>query len=429
MLDINKITSEKKKISKALRKRGIKISFDEVIEKNEKRKNIQVKSDKLRAFRNEVSSKISVLKKEFKDVSDLVTQVKKANIKISEFDLKQKKLEEEVFDFLSRVPNIPDEDVLPGGKENNKVINIYLEKSKFNFKPKNHIEIAKNLELVDYELGAKLSGEGFWVYKNLGARLEWALLNFFIDTHIEDGWEFIMTPHVLNYKCGYVAGQFPKFEHEQYFLDEKEGKNKKFLLPTAETALVNLHVNEILEKNEFPKKYFSYTPCFRRESGASRVEERGTIRGHQFNKVEMVQYVYKGDEERAFREMVKKAEDLIQAIGLHYQVSKLAAKDCSDSMCKTFDIEVFIPSINTYKEVSSISLCRDYQTRRGNTKYRDDTSKKLEFVSTLNASGLATSRLFPALLEQFQLPDGSVEVPEVLRKYMSNIEVIKKKKY
>ena len=235
----------------------------------------------------------------------------------------------------------------------------------------------------------------------------------------------MMLPYLLNYECGFGAGQFPKFNDEVYMVQSIENKqNSKFLLPTAETALVNVHSNEILDSDELPKKYFGFTQCFRVEAGSSREEERGTIRGHQFNKVEMVQYVTEDKTEEAFDELLNKAKDLMDELGLHYQISKLAAGDCAQGMCRTYDIEVWIPSMEIYKEVSSISNSRDYQARRNNTKYRDKNGK-LHYACTLNGSGLATSRLVPAIVEQYQNADGSITIPEVLRPYLDSMEVIK----
>jgi seryl-tRNA synthetase len=259
----------------------------------------------------------------------------------------------------------------------------------------------------------------------MGARLEWALLNFFIDEHIADGYELMFLPHMLSYDCGLGAGQFPKFEDEVYWIDNKS-KDSKFLLPTAETALVNLYKGEVLTEADLPKKFAGFTPCYRREAGSYRSEERGMIRGHQFHKVEMVQYTTKEGSDAAFEELVGKAERLVQKLGLHYKLAKLAAGDCSASMCRTYDIEVWIPSMNIYKEVSSVSNARDYQARRNNTRYRNEATKKLEYVHTLNGSGLATTRIFPALIEQYQNADGSITIPEVLRKYMGGLEKITK---
>ena len=289
---------------------------------------------------------------------------------------------------------------------------------------KNHVELCESLGMIDYQRGAKIAGAGSWIYRGWGSRLEWALLNFFINEHINDGFEFILPPHMLGYQCGYVAGQFPKFRDEVYWIQNPTSNDEKFMLPTAETALVNLHRDEVIPTEELPKKYIAYTPCYRREAGSYRSEERGMIRGHQFNKVEMVQYTEDDKSDIAFKELVEKAERLVQELGLHYRLSKLAAGDCSFSMARTYDIEVWIPSMEIYKEVSSASNARDYQARRGNVRYRGE-DKKLHFAHTLNASGLATSRVIPAIVEQYQNEDGSVTVPKVLRKYMG-IDVIKK---
>jgi seryl-tRNA synthetase len=252
--------------------------------------------------------------------------------------------------------------------------------------------------------------------------LEWALLNFFISEHIKDGYEMIIPPHMLNYESGVTAGQFPKFESDVFWL---EGMSpRRFLLPTAETALVNIHRDEILSEEELPHKYFAYTPCYRSEAGSYRTEERGMIRGYQFNKVEIVQYTKEDESDAAFEEMLNKAKSLVEKLGLHFQISKLAAGDCSHSMARTYDIEVWIPSMGIYKEVSSVSNARDYQARRGMMRYRDKETGKVKYVHTLNASGLATSRLVPAIVEQYQTSKGEVIIPTVLRPFMGGIEKI-----
>ena len=288
---------------------------------------------------------------------------------------------------------------------------------------KDHVELATSLGLVDYDRAAKIAGRGAWIYTNLGAQLEWALLNYFITTHLKDGYTFILPPHLLNEASGFGAGQFPKFREDVFWLEGMEPK--RFLLPTAETALVNIYRDEIMKEEDLPKKLFAYTPCYRREAGSYRTEERGMIRGYQFDKVEMVQYTKPEDSDAAFEELVAKAEGLVKGLGLHYQVSKLAAGDISHSMARTYDIEVYLPSMGIYKEVSSASNARDYQARRTMCRYRDNATGKTRYVHTLNASGLATSRIFPALLEQFQQADGSVVIPEVLRPWMGGLEVLK----
>ena len=422
MIDVNLIRNDAEAIRKRYLKRGKDVDFSEFLALDEQRKALIAETEAMKATRNKVSGEIPRLKKEGKDVAATIAEMKALGDKIAEKDGELNVVNDKIRDFLLRLPNLPDEDLLAGGKENNKPIKTFGKKPTFDFEPKNHVDLAKSLGLIDYERGAKLAGNGSWVYTGLGARLEWALLNYFIDSHIAKGYTFMLPPYMLSYECGVTAGQFPKFEDDVYQLANAEGK--KFMLPTAETALVNLYRDEILPESELPKKFFGYSACFRREAGSYRAEERGMIRGHQFNKVELFQYTAADKSDEAFEEMVNMACSLVEGLGLHYQLSKLAAGDCSDSMARTYDIEIYIPSMNIYKEVSSASNARDYQARRGNMRYRKDADKKLEFMHTLNASGLATSRVFPAILEQNQNADGSVTIPEVLRKYMGGMEKI-----
>lgn len=424
MISIELIKKDAKKIEELLLRKGCEVNFSSVIKLDEERRKTIQEVENLKSEKNKVSSQIPVYKKEGKDTQPIFEEMKKLGEKIAELDEKVKNYDDEIWKFLAVLPNPPDEDLLPGGKENNKVIKQVNKKPEFNFKIKNHVDICTNLGIIDYDRGAKLAGNGSWIYRGLGARLEWALLNYFIDEHLKDGYEFILPPHMLNYDCGYGAGQFPKFSEDVYWIDSREEKNK-FLLPTAETVLVNLYKGEIIPEEKLPMKFFAYTPCYRREAGSYRQEERGMIRGHQFNKVEMVQITTPEQSKQSFEELVNKASKLVEGLGLHFQISKLAAGDCSDTMKRTYDIEVWIPSMQIYKEVSSASNAGDYQARRNNTKYRNNATKKAEFVNTLNASGLATSRLIPAIVEQYQNEDGSVTVPEVLRKYLGGIEIIK----
>lgn len=426
MISLELIKKDAKYVQDGLAKKGCTVDFTELLQWDENRRKLIGESENLKAEKNKVNSLIPVYKKEGKDVSEIFAQMKELGGKISEIDVKVEEYATKINDFLIVLPNMPDDDLLPGGKENNEVIKVVGEKPNFNFKIKNHVDICTDLGLIDYERGVKVSGNGSWIYRGDGSRLEWALLNFFIDEHIKDGYDFILPPHMLNYDCGVGAGQFPKFADEVYWIDNKTEKNK-FLLPTAETVLVNLYKGEIIDENALPIKMCGYTPCYRREAGSYRQEERGMIRGHQFNKVEMVQITTPEQSPKAFEELVKKAETLVEKLGLHYRVSKLAAGDCSASMRRTYDVEVWIPSMEIYKEVSSASNAGDYQARRNSTKYRSNETKKAEFVHTLNASGLATSRLIPAIVEQFQNEDGSVNIPEVLQKYMGGQKVLTKK--
>ena len=420
MIDVNLIRQDAEAVRQRYLRRGKDIDFSAFLQLDEERKSLIAKVEGMKAERNKVSGQIPQLKKQGQDVSGVIAEMKALGDKIAELDVQLNEVNEKIRDFLLRLPNLPDEDLLAGGKENNKPIKLFGEKPHFDFQPKDHVELAKSLGLIDYERGAKLAGNGSWIYTGLGARLEWALLNYFIDSHIAKGYEFMLPPYMLSYECGLTAGQFPKFEDDVYQLANADGK--KFLLPTAETALVNLYRDEILPESQLPRKFFGYSACFRREAGSYRAEERGMIRGHQFNKVELFQYTTPEQSDAAFEEMVGMACGLVEGLGLHYQLSKLAAGDCSDSMARTYDIEIYIPSMNIYKEVSSASNARCYQARRGNMRYRRESDKKLDYMHTLNASGLATSRVFPALLEQNQNADGSVTIPEVLRKYMGGLE-------
>ena len=377
-----------------------------------------------KAEQNRLSASVPAIKKEGGDPAPIFAKVKALAAENKAKAEELVSVEAKIKKIVEELPNIPDEDLAAGGKENNTPISHFGEPHEFPFPIKNHVELAESLGLIDYKRAAKISGTGTWIYTNLGARLEWALLNYFIETHLADGYEMILPPHILNYESGFTAGQFPKFEEDVFWLEGLEPR--KFILPTAETALVNIHRDEIIPMEDLPRKYFAYTPCYRKEAGSYRTEERGMIRGYQFNKVEMVQYTTEEGSDAAFDEMVEKAKRLLEGLGLVYQLDKLAAGDCSHSMARTYDIEVWIPSMGIFKEVSSVSNARAYQARRGMCRYRGEDGK-LHYCHTLNGSGLATSRVFPALLEQNQQADGSVVIPEPLRKWMGGLEVIKPK--
>ncbi len=426
MLDLRRIQEDKEKVKELLSRKGFDADFDTLLELDKMRRAVIGEVEQYKAEKNKVSAQIPALKKAGQPVDAIFAEMRALGDKITEGDAKAKELEEKVFDMLAAMPNIPDEDLVAGEKEANQVIKVVGEKPEFDFAMQNHVDLCTKLGIIDYTRGTKLSGGGYWMYRGDGARLEWALLNFFISEHLNDGYEFILPPHQLGYNCGFGAGQFPKFTDEVYWLDcDEDRKKNRFMLPTAETALVNMYAGEIIDESKLPMKFFAYTPCYRKEAGSYRAEERGMIRGHQFNKVEMVQYAHPEHSKEAFEELVNKAASLIEKLGLHFRVSKLAAGDCSATMARTYDIEVWIPSMGIYKEVSSVSNANDYQARRNNTKYRDSKTGKPAFLHTLNGSGLATSRVFPALIEQYQNADGSITIPEVLRPFMGGQEVIK----
>lgn len=422
MLDVKLILEKPDYVKVALKKKLWDFDPTEIIELSSQRLELLKKVEAIKAEQNKLSASVPAVKKEGGDVKSIFAKVKELGAQNKESEEKLNEIEAKIKSLVEVLPNLPDDDLVAGSKENNHPIYHFGEERKFGFTPKKHVELCESLGLIDYKRAAKISGTGTWIYTNLGARLEWALLNYFIENHLADGYEMILPPHILNYESGYTAGQFPKFESDVFWLEGMEPR--KFILPTAETALVNLHRSEILSLNDLPKKYFAYTPCYRKEAGSYRTEERGMIRGYQFNKVEMVQYTTEEGSDAAFEEMVNKAKKLVEGLGLTYQIDKLAAGDCSHSMARTYDIEVWIPSMGIYKEVSSVSNARDYQARRGMIRYKDENGKT-KYCHTLNGSGLATSRVFPALVEQLQQEDGSVIIPVPLRKYMGGLEVLK----
>ncbi len=425
MIDYKLIEEKPEYVKEALAKKGWDFDPEPLLKLFGDRRTYLSKVESNKAERNRLSKSVPSVKKEGGDVQAIFAEVKKLSSENEEYEKTLAEIERSIKESVEVLPNLPDPDLAAGYKENNHPIYRFGEPTKFGFAPKNHVELAESLGLIDYKRAAKISGTGTWIYTGLGAQLEWALLNYFVSAHLRDGYTFILPPHLLNEESGFTAGQFPKFKNEVFWLDGTEPE--KFLLPTAETALVNLHRNEILPLKELPKKYFAYTPCYRREAGSYRTEERGMVRGYQFNKVEMVQYTTEDGSDAAFEEMVNKAKALVEGLGLAYQIDKLAAGDCSHSMARTYDIEVYIPSMNIYKEVSSVSNARDYQARRGMIRYRGEDGKT-HYCHTLNGSGLATSRVFPAILEQFQQADGSVRIPEVLRPYMGGLEYLTPKK-
>ena len=428
MIDIKRIKENPEAVKAGFKAKEVDCdaTVDRILELDEQRRKLIAATESLKAQQNKVSKEIPALKKAGKDVAPIFAEMAQLKAQMAEDAKKLDEVQAEYRTAMLSLPNLPDPDLLPGGKENNQPLKYFGEPHKFDFTPKHHVDLCQDLGLIDYERGVKLAGTGNWMYTGLGARLEWALLNYFIDCHIADGYEFILPPHMLEYQCGETAGQFPKFADEVYKIANPTDDRVHYMLPTAEAALASIYRDEILTEADLPKKFFAYTPCFRREAGSHRADERGMVRGHQFNKVEMFQFTRPEDSDAAFEELVHKAENLVKGLGFHFRTVKLAAGDCSASMARTYDIEIQIPSMNGYKEVSSVSNARDYQARRGNMRFRR-ADGKIEFMHTLNGSGLATSRIFPAMVEQNQRADGSVVVPEVLRKYLGGLEVIEKK--
>ena len=419
MLDIKYIKENPEEVIARLAKKGkdARAEIEEILKLDGERRALIAGNEAMKAEANKTNKLIPQYKREGKDVAALFAEMKELSAKTKANDEKVKEVEERYTALMLGLPNLPDEDLLPGGKENNQPLRYWGEPRTFDFEPKNHVDLCTDLGLIDYPRGTKLAGSGFWIYRGMGARLEWALLNYFMDTHLADGYEMILPPHMLEYECGLTAGQFPKFADEVYKIENPTDGRVHYMLPTAEAALASLYRNEILTEADLPKKLFAYTPCFLREAGSYRADERGMVRGHQFNKVEMFQYTLPEASDIAFDELVAKAENLVKGLGFHFRTVKLAAEDCSASMARTYDIEINIPSMHGYKEVSSVSNARDYQARRGMIRVKR-ANGKVEYVHTLNGSGLATSRILPALVEQNQNADGSVNVPDVLRRYV-----------
>ena len=426
MLDIKYIRENPEEVIARLQIKGkdAREDIEAILALDGERRALISETETIKAEQNKMNKLIPQYKKEGKDVAPIFAEMKAMSNKTKEIDEKLKAVEVKQTDIMLGLPNLPDTDLLPGGKENNQPLRYWGEPRVFDFEPKHHVDLCTDLGLIDYDRGTKLAGSGFWIYRGMGARLEWALLNYFIDTHLADGYELILPPHMLEYECGLTAGQFPKFADEVYKIENPTDNRMHYMLPTAEAALASLYRNEILTEADLPKKLVSYTPCFRREAGSYRSDERGMVRGHQFNKVEMFQYTLPEQSDAAFDELVTKAEALVAGLGFHFRTVKLAAEACSASMARTYDIEIQIPSMNGYKEVSSVSNARDYQARRGMIRVKR-ANGKTEYVHTLNGSGLATSRILPALVEQNQNADGSINVPDVLKKYLG-VDVIRK---
>jgi len=423
MIDIKRIVENKEEVEKALSKRMRvgDMHLDEIIDLYNKRKEVLKEYESKRTQQNSFNSRMAGIERDSEEFKKLVSDLKTLSQNVKELERNVDELTQKLTSLVEVLPNIPDEDVVAGEKEANQVIKVVGEKPIFNFPVKDHVELGESLELFDLERAVKISGNNFVMYKGWGARLEWALLNYFINSHLSDGYEMLLPPHIVGERSGYTAGQLPKFKDDVYWLKDLD----QFLIPTAETALDNLFRDEILNEKDLPKKYFSYTPCYRKEAGSYRANEKGLIRVHQFNKVEMYQYTTQEGSDFAFEELLGKAEKLVADLGLHYRVSKLAAGDCSAPAARTYDVEVWLPAVSQYYEVSSISNVRDYQARRGNMRYRKEDGT-IEYMHTLNASGLATSRLMVALVETYQQEDGSILVPDVLRKYIG-VDKIEKK--
>lgn len=418
MLDIKKIRTSAKEIEKKLKTKDPSIELSSIINLDEEVRKLQTEVEELKAKRNQTSKEIGQKKIEGKDSSKIMKEISSIGDRITEIDEMLGRLEKEKNEKLACLPNIPMDDV-PVGLEakENVCIKSFGEKRHFSFKFKNHLELNEKLGLFDFAKATKISGSGWPLYKGIGARLEWALINYMLDTHIKNGFTQILPPLLVKPEIMYGSGQLPKFEEQLYKLKDKD--YDLYLIPTSEVSLNGMNYDEIIEEEELPFKYVSYTPCFRREAGSSGKNERGLIRTHQFNKVELFCVTKPEDSNATFEMMIKSAEEVLQGLNLHYRNMLLVTGDMSFASAKTVDIEVWLPGQDRYYEVSSVSNCTDYQSRRSQTRYRKK-GEKPTLVHTLNGSGVATSRLMVALLENNQKEDGSVEIPKVLHKYLED---------
>lgn len=415
MLDIKLIREDKEKINELLKRRNPELSVDEIIEIDQKRREAQFKADEVRAQRKTMSQQIGAMKKQGEDTTAIQEEVKLLGDKIKELEELESELETSQKNLLLTIPNTPDENSPIGTDDScNKVIKKWGEPSSFSFTPKAHWDIAQERELVDFERGVKISESRFVLYTGKGSVLERAIINFYLDLHTQEhGYKEIMPPILVNSKAMTGTGQLPKFAEDMY----KCADDDLYLIPTAEVPVTNIYADEILKEDDLPYYMAAYTPCFRREAGSAGKDTRGLIRLHQFNKVELVKICVPEKSQKEHEKLTQNAERALELLGLPYQRVELCTGDLGFSAKKCYDIEVWLPSYNAYKEISSCSNFGDFQARRANIRYKENTTGKNQFVHTLNGSGLAVGRTFAAILENYQQEDGSVVVPEVLRKY------------
>lgn len=420
MLDIKQIRDNPQEIEKKLQTKDSTASLKKVLDLDEEIRTIKAQGEELKKERNQHAKNVGTKKAKGEDVSDLLKTMEGAKEKISTLDHRLSDLEEKLKFELGSLPNIPANDVKSSlDPKDNVLLKSFGEKPSFTFQPKNHLELGESLNLLDFKRGAKIGGSGWPAYRGLGARLEWALINFMIDTHIANGFEQWILPLVARPDILFGSANLPKFEDQLFKLHDKD--HELYMIPTSEVVLNGIHYDEILDSEDLPLKYTAYTPCFRREAGGAGSQERGLIRTHQFNKVEMFCVAHPDQSESIYNEMRQSAEEILQALNIHYRSMLLVTGDMSFAAAKTIDLEVWLPGQNRYYEVSSISNCTDFQARRSKIRHKKGNEKP-EFVHTLNGSGLATSRLMVALLENNQQEDGSIILPTVLHKYLDGLK-------
>ncbi|MDO5688791.1 MAG: serine--tRNA ligase [Tissierellia bacterium] len=423
MLDIRRIRANTQEVKDALKKRGGDYPLDRILELDEERRQLIVQVEAKKANQNAVSKEIPKLKKEGKDVAPILEEMKGLSDEIADLDTKVKAIDEEIKETLLGIPNTPAPEVAEGTDDSDNVeMRKFGTPTEFTFEPKAHWDLGVDLDILDFERATKISGTRFSVFKGLGGRLERSIVNFMLDLHTFDqDYIEVATPVLVNRNSMIGTGQLPKFEQDMFHVPSKDF----FLAPTAEVPVTNLHRDEILDYKDLPINYTAYTPCFRQEAGSAGRDTRGLIRNHQFDKVELVKFANPKDSFEQLERLTGDAEEVLKLLEIPYRVVMLCTGDLGFSSTKTYDIEVWMPSYGRYVEISSCSNFIDYQARRGNMRYRNEEGK-VEYLHTLNGSGLAVGRTFAAILENYQNEDGTIRVPKVLQKYMG-VEVIEKK--
>lgn len=421
MLDIKRIRRNPEEVEKLLKRRNSELSLDKVLELDKKRRELLVKVEEMKAKQNAESKQVPILKKEGKDVAPILEEMKKLAEEVKVLDAEVKVVDDEIEEALMSIPNTPNPDIAIGkSDEDNKEIRKWGEPRNFDFEIKAHWDLGVDLNILDFERATKITGTRFSMFKGLGARLERAIAQYMLDMHVfEHGFTEIAPPFMVNADSMRGTGQLPKFEEDMFKLNQKD----YYLIPTAEVPVTNMYRDEVIDEKDLPIYMTAYTPCFRAEAGSAGRDTRGLIRNHQFDKVEMVMYTTPEESYKKLEELTEFAENVLKGLGLPYRVVELCTGDIGFSSAKTYDLEVWMPSYGRYVEISSCSNFEDFQARRANIKYRND-NKKLEFIHTLNGSGLAVGRTFAAILENYQLEDGTVVIPKALRPYMRDMEKI-----
>ncbi len=424
MLDLKLIRTETEKVKKALARRKEVVDIDALLSLDTKRREMLYEVEQLKSKQNDVSKQIPILKKEGKDVAPIFEEMKKLSAQIKEYDENVRELDEKIQQIMYTIPNIPNDEVPDGDTdEDNVEIRRFSEPTKFGFEPKAHWDIGADLDILDAPTAGKVTGTRFTFYKGLGARLERAIINFYLDTHTTDsGYTEIFPPYMVHRRSMIGTGQLPKFEEDAFKVVDTD----YFLIPTAEVPVTNMYRDEIIDGSKLPIKHVAYSACFRAEAGSAGKDTRGLIRQHQFNKVELVKFTKPEDSYEELEKLTQDAEKVLQLLKLPYRVVKICVGDLGFTAAKKYDIEVWMPSYNRYVEISSCSNFEDFQARRANIKFKNSPKDKAQFVHTLNGSGVAIGRTVAAILENYQNEDGSVTIPDVLVPYMGGKEIIEK---